>query len=40
MPDDVAAIQTPRSTNVTGFHSLIGWVTSYQVEPSRLTGLA
>ena len=35
---DLTATQTPRSTNVTGFHSRIGWVTSYQVQPSDLTG--
>ena len=38
VPDDVAAIQTPRSTKVTGLHSLMGWVTSYHVAPSCLTG--
>ena len=38
VPDDAVATQTPRSTKVTGFHSLIGWVTSYHVAPSPLTG--
>ena len=36
--DERAAIQTPRSTNATGLHSRIGWVTSYQVKPSARTG--
>ena len=36
--DDLAATHTPRSTKVTGFHSRMGWVTSYQVYPSALTG--
>jgi hypothetical protein len=29
--DERAATQTPRSTNETGDHSLMGWVTSNQV---------
>ena len=36
--DDLAAIQTPRSTNDTGDHSRIGSVTSYQAKPSDDTG--
>ena len=36
--DDLAAIQTPRSTNETGVHSRIGSVTSYQARPSDETG--
>ena len=36
--DERTATQTPRSTNETGDHSAMGWVTSYQVKPSAETG--
>ncbi len=36
--EEATAIHTPRSTKVTGLHSRIGVVTSYQVYPSEVTG--